>query len=551
GDYKIKGPDGGTLTATRTLSRDYYQNVSDLVDVNIQLDPVLDQPKPRSIFVEEKYDANVFELKEGGFISYSQFVTTRVEGGWGYLVWQFDNYRTAMPDLVNLVYTLTVKNRATGPSYWEGHWESPTGENGAIIGDNQIIPLVSGQPEPTPVQGRSCRRTFVADPKVYRPGQPMNVKLEFVTGAKVRTLSVTERIPEGWTYLSSSSTVAPVTGPFVLGRSITWPFGSPSQLDDISITYRVVPDAESVGVQIFSGVWAYQEETLSDYVDYFVTEGDQTITDGLTGLIPGLIDMTRDLPSTYTGNSTVDVSIAYDIAEASPPTQVTIIENIPKGWELVSAHPPVSASTTMSLRWNLGVDPIQRVVLDGSVFYTLRVPFGEFGEKAFNGSYTASTGAAPIGGLIYGDSRVQGDMGGCPLFVSEGGNVPGRIDAWELLSLFDRIRSGSEEGEMLFCFQRQWYQQEPVYNTPTPTQTEGVPTETPIPATVTPTETQVPSTFTPTDTSVPATATPTQTQVPATETPTDTSVPATATPTETSIPATATPSETSVPPTST
>jgi len=93
GDYKIKSPDGGVVAADRLISKDYYQNVADQVDVWVQLTTPDGQAKPRTLTVEEKYDAKVFQLKEGGLISYSQFVTTKVEGDWGYLTWYFENYK--------------------------------------------------------------------------------------------------------------------------------------------------------------------------------------------------------------------------------------------------------------------------------------------------------------------------------------------------------------------------------------------------------------------------------------------------------------------------
>jgi hypothetical protein len=234
--------------------------------------------------------------------------------------------------------------------------------------------------------------------------------------------------------------------------------------------YEVTPPADDKGQKLFVGAYAYKE-TLLEELTYFKITGDEIIGDGVSDTLPAYIPIVRDLPDTgYEAEQEVNVSLAYDIDEASPPIKLVINESIPKDWTLVSTNLTPSATTSRSIEWTVHGNP----VVDGNIQYTLLPPVGEYEPKLFTGFYAATSGIAQIKGPIIGDDTLSCAGCECPIFYDIEGPIPLRIDHYELLILFKQMREGTADYLDLFCFQRQWMD---FVTAPEPTAT---PTATPV-----------------------------------------------------------------------
>lgn len=443
GDNLILGPEGGDIVATRDTPDSY--KAGQLFTVGITLES---NYAPQSVVVEETFDASIFTVGAISPPGIGEYLGE--ENGRGKIRWTINFYQPPM----NLIYALTPQSLGTGPSQFEGKWELTTGDTGVIVGDQQIIPYREDQPQPDPLEG--CFRTFVANPKVYLPGKILQIKLDFMTQEPVYGLTVSDRIPADWTFSNTG-------GGVVTGQTITWTPEPGQPQNSQSYEYSVLVPEGAVGQKIFIGAYAFRPRRLDSTVYYYLVSGDDVIGDAITDVRPAPVPITRELPDGYIFDGLIDVTLSYDILEASPPISLTINESIPKDWQLVASNPPVESTTSRSLRWSIQGKP----VVDGVITYTLQVKAGDYGDKLFTGSYTASSGLEPVAGVIGGESQLDCLSCTCPDFYDEGG-VVGLINQYELIEIIKRIKAGEQDPRDLFCFQLFYWTTAQPAPTPTP-----------------------------------------------------------------------------------
>lgn len=185
-------------------------------------------------------------------------------------------------------------------------------------------------------------------------------------------LIIKEYVPEEWIEGASHSYSYNET----IG-AIEWLLYDKSGLKDQNITYTLNIPASEGGIKVFNGVWLTANETGiigGDTEVLLIEEADVTVE--------------RELSSTVSAGSHLDVTLSMDVNESNKPTGVIITEIVPEGWTVTSGE----------VEWVFNGPDVK----DRTIEYTVLVPPDAEGKYPFRGWWNI-TGDS---GMIIGDFNI-------------------------------------------------------------------------------------------------------------------------------------------------
>lgn len=160
---------------------------------------------------------------------------------------------------------------------------------------------------------------------------------------------------------------------------INWVLFEKSGIKDRDITYTVNISESGGEPKIFEvrGVWfaANETDTIGGDTEVLLVEKADVIVE-------------RELPSTVSAGSHLDVTLNMGVNESNLPAGVIITEIVPEGWAVTSGE----------VKWVFnGLD-----VKDRTIEYTVLVPLDAEGKKSFEGMWNITGNS----GMIAGDSKI-------------------------------------------------------------------------------------------------------------------------------------------------
>jgi hypothetical protein len=239
-------------------------------------------------------------------------------------------------------YNMSIPFDASGKFFFEGNYIFENMSKPAIIsGDNCID-----------VQGAGVSRIL---PSAATPNSTISVELDVKVGLADSYL-IDEQVPTGW-IISNTSGVVSEEG------HVKWNVTSGAV--DTVYTYELKVPGDSTGVHHFTGEYMLEGMATPNNI-----RGAESIKVA-TGIV------TRDLPSTATQGSTIEVKLDARVGGAD---YYTIDEEVPSGWEIVDT----SGDTTQEghVKWIILTN-----ATNTTHTYNVRIPADITGEYAFNGSY--------------------------------------------------------------------------------------------------------------------------------------------------------------------
>ena len=321
GDHAIS-VDAGIVT--RTLP----SNVNAGDEITVRLD--VDAGTADSYLIDEQVPTGWIISNTSGDTSEAGHVKWNVISGAGDTVYYYN---------VSIPFDVSGKYFFNGKYIFEN-----MSEEVAISGDNCVD-----------VQGVGVSRTL---PAVALPGSTIEVKLDVVVGSSDSYL-IDEQVPTGWIITNTSGDTSEE-------GHVKWNVTSGAV--DTVYTYEVQVPVKCIGVYHFTG-----EYMLGGMATPNNIRGDESVNVG-TGIV------TRDLPSSTTAGSTIEVVLDVKVRNAS---FYTIDEQVPEGWAVISASGGGNFTAQEGhVKWCVLQD-----AENTTYTYNVTIPANISGEFAFDGIY--------------------------------------------------------------------------------------------------------------------------------------------------------------------
>jgi hypothetical protein len=202
-------------------------------------------------------------------------------------------------------------------------------------------------------------------------------------------VGLTEYYPPGWTVSNISDRGADRNG------SIEWLFWSGGQqVQDTNITYIVhVPASANDTLYDFNG-----SIDIGDHNPATIA-GDNSLN-----ILPYMITVARDLPSTAYTDSNITVYLYMDVSGERKPNAIGLVEFFPLGWTVSNiSNGGVKRNTSIEWIFSSLTSPVQ----DTNISYVLSVPGDANASYYFTGQFNYSTPNANISDATIGDGSVN------------------------------------------------------------------------------------------------------------------------------------------------
>lgn len=237
----------------------------------------------------------------------------------------------------------------------------------------------------------SSKVTVTRDlPSVFYPSSTSTIRLsvDLNQSNPPTGVIITERIPTGWTIISSS----PRSNVYDIGTgTIKWVLYG-QLLSNQNITYAVQVPANAT-VDNFTGVVRILNSSNPILEFEFVKPTSSSTAN-------------RTLPDKASAGSRVNVTIALDVNESSKPSAVIVKDYFPVLWNATVSSPAANSISRIDreIKWILTGEQ----VFDRVISYMVEIPAGELGNRTFSGEVIYNDPSDnPITVVTEGDSVIS------------------------------------------------------------------------------------------------------------------------------------------------